>query len=125
MTEIGAIECLGEDLHRSYVVVAIHDQPGQPVTLAEDHAVSVGIAHHLPAIFDGSADTLRNKLRDDVTFWNGVARDQPQRDHRRAAIQGSTQYAATFLSHIKHCSGMSLGWVQQIRAVDPNMTGAQ
>ena len=57
------IHRLGQHLQRKQVVVAIHDQAGQEIGLAEDDAISVGVAHHSLAISDRVLNALPQQAR--------------------------------------------------------------
>src|SRR5207253_4441472 len=56
-----AVHGLGEHLERDNVVVAVHDQAGEEVGLAENQPVGIGVADHEVSITQRFPDSLAKR----------------------------------------------------------------
>ncbi len=109
---------LGKDLEGKDVVVAVDDEAGEEVGLAEDHAIGVGVFDELLAIGDGLADALADeggKIRD------GGVRKHADGDLGGAAVEGGAQRLSAIVGDAdQRARGDAVGG--DVGAVDPDVS---
>src|ERR1700733_707303 len=88
------IHGLGENLQGENVVIAIDDEAGKEISLAEDDAVGVGVVDDRLAIGDGIGDALAQQGR---KVFDGVARNQANGDLGGIGIERAAENLAAMI----------------------------
>ena len=112
------IDCLGKYLQREQVVIAIDDQPGQKVRLAENDSIRVAISHHPRTIGDRCLQAFAQQA--------GQVSHRPGRNHadgnlRGAAIERRAQALATLISYLDQGPGSHAVRGDDVGTVDPDV----
>ncbi len=113
---------LGQSLEHQDVVVAVHDEAGEFVGFAENHAVGVGVPDHLSPVFDRVAHSLAHQPGEVFDLGRGK---QAQRDLRSCAVEGITQEPATLALDLDQGARSGAFGRNHVGAVDPGMPGPQ
>src|ERR1019366_1344187 len=119
-----AIESLGQRLHGKHFVVLVEDEPGQQVSLAEDHAVGIAVARDLLAKANRSGNAIPQQSRE-LRFADFVASQEADRNLRCTAVERRSQMAAALIADMHQRSSSSLGGRHEIGAIDPQVSASQ
>src|SRR5579872_330400 len=102
LTDRIGVHRLGQDLQRKHVAVAVDDEARQEVSLAERHAESVSVTNHPVAI----RNCLLNPFpKQGWKVCDGLPRDHPDCDLRRAAVQSGAEKLSRFIANAYRSSG--------------------
>src|SRR5271157_3939438 len=124
LPQLLAVEGLRERLHREHIVVFVEDESGKQVSLAEDYAAGISVAHDLLAELHRAGDAFAQQ-RWELRFVDFFAAQQTYGDLRGAAVQRRTQPSLALVPHMNQRAGRSFGWWHEVGAINPQMSAAQ
>ncbi len=113
------IHGLRKDLHGNNVVIAVHDQPGQEIGFAENHAVGIRIANHGLAIGDGIGEARAKQRR---KIANRLLRDHSNSDLRRTGIERTAEALAAVIHYADQRAGGNAIGRNDVGPIDPDVT---
>ena len=91
VANILAVEGLRQHLHDEHVVVLVHDQAGQQVGLAEDHAVGIAVANVFLAEAHGIVDPAAQRATEVPLSPMILRGQQPNGDLRRSCCRAPSR----------------------------------
>ena len=116
------IHRLGKHLDGKQIVVTVHDQAGQKVAFAEDHAIGVAVVDHAFAIADGFLNTFPQQAGRSFT---GVGRNHADGDLRGAAVERGAQKFAAIIGDAHAVPGRNSVCGDDVGAIDPDVAVLQ
>ena len=120
MSLLGGVHALVEGLDHQVIAVAVHDQGGQQVGFAVDHAVGVGVADHCAAMIFGGAQAAQVEIAADLF---DLAREHAQGDLRGGAVVRRAERAAARVGDFDGGAGLGAVAIGDVAGEDPGVAG--
>jgi hypothetical protein len=112
------IHRLGKKLHGKQIVIAIHNQTGEKVSLAEHHTISVGIAHHFFPIRGSGPNALAQQT---LQILHRLRRNHADGNLRGAAVERGPQRFAALIRDLDQRSGSNALRRNNVGTIDPDV----
>src|SRR5207245_1239240 len=114
------VHALVKRLDHEVIAITVDDQRRQPVAFTVDHAVGIGVAHHLLPVVIGFGEAPGEKLAADFLHFG---REQTQADLRRGAVMRHADGSALMIYNFDDCPWSRVVALDYVARENPRVTG--